>query len=295
MRILLLNNLRSGRGDAGLYDYVRSLGESRAEVTMRFLSAGDDIATLLHDASSFDCVVAAGGDGTVSAVCYVLAGSRVPVLAYPAGTANLFALNMRLPADPHELARITLRGAFRDIDLGEFTCGSNSGPVGFINAAGAGFDASIMEAADRLKPSLGAAAYLVGALQNLTPKVAQFKLTIDGATVHSEGIAALVMNVARLQFDIALTHAGDPADGWLEVVIVRTRNVPGLIPTVWSALLDRFAAHPDQAAGLEVHSAREVVIEAEPALALQYDGEVLPETTPLRVRVLPGAARVIVP
>lgn len=295
MRILLVINLRSGQGDAGVYEYVRALGESGAEVTMRFLGPGRDIAHAVRDAHKFDRVAAAGGDGTVSAVCYALADSGIPVLVYPAGTANLFALNMHMPADPNELARITLGDRFRDIDVGELTWGPDERRRGFIVAAGAGFDASIMEAADRFKHTLGAAAYLVGALQNLTPTVARFTLNIDGEIVRSEGIAALVMNVTRVQFDLAIAHASDPADGRFEVVIVRTKNVPGLIPTVWGAFLDRFVQNPDQSPGLEVYSGREITIEAEPDLPLQYDGEVLQGTTPLSARVLPSATRVLLP
>ena len=255
MRILLVVNLKSGQGNAGVYEYVRALVERGAEVTVRDLHHGGDIGSVLRDASEHDRVVAAGGDGTVSAICYALANSGIPVLAYPAGTANVFALNMRMPADPEELAHITLDGRIRDIDLGEFTYGPDNQRQGFIVAAGAGFDAAIMEAADRLKPTLGVAAYFVGALQNLTPTVSRFTLRIDGRTVHSEGIAVLVMNVARIQFDLALTPTSDPADGRFEVVVVRTRNVPGLIPTVWGAFLDRFVANPNHTAGLEVHSA----------------------------------------
>ena len=294
MRILIVANLRAGQGDAGLYEYVRELGKTGSELTMRFLGPDNELSHALHDAQGYDRVVAAGGDGTVSGVCHLLAGSGVPILPYPAGTANLFALNMRLPADPYELARLTVAGNVRDVDLGEITYGDGE-RRGFVVAAGAGFDASIMKSADRLKPTLGTAAYLVGALQNLTPHVARFTLTIDGETIESEGIAALVMNVARIQFDLALTHTSDPSDGVFEVVIVRTRNVPGLIPTVWGAFLDRFVQKPGHAAGLEVHSGRNIVIEAEPALALQYDGEVLPAMTPLAVRMLPGASRVVVP
>lgn len=294
MRILIVVNLRSGQGDAGLSDYVRTLGIGGHEVTQRFLGPDTDLGTLLRDVSTFDRVVAAGGDGTVSGVCYQCAGTGVPVVVYPAGTANLFALNMRIPADPHELARLTVEGRVQDVDIGEFTYGDGE-RQGFIVAAGAGFDATIMAAADRLKPSLGIAAYVVGALQNLTPTLARFKLTIDGQAIESEGIAALVMNVSRVQFDLAITRASDPSDGLFEVVIVRTRNVPGLIPTVWSAFLDRFIQKPGHSVGLEVHTGQDILIEAEPALALQYDGEALPAVTPLAARVLPRAGRVVVP
>ncbi len=294
MRVLLVVNLKSGQADVGLYDYVRELGASGAEVTMRFCGPGGEIADLLKNASSFDGVVAAGGDGTVSAICHALAGTRTPVLAYPAGTANLLAHNLRIPSDPRELARVTIEGDTTDIDLGELLCDRTGSRRGFVIAAGAGYDAAIMEAAEPLKATLGVAAYLVGALQNLTPTVSRFTLELDGRTIHTEGIAVLVMNMVRIQFDLALTHSSDPSDGIFEVVVLRTKNVPELIPAVWAAFLDRFIDNPDRSAGLEIHTASEIHIQADPPLPLQYDGEVLKATTPMCVRVLPRAARMLV-
>ncbi len=295
MRILMIVNLRSGQGDAGLYDYVRALGRSGAEVTMRFLGLGAKLDHLLRDADSFDRVVAAGGDGTVSSVCHTLAHRKLPILSYPAGTANLLALNLNIPSDPLELAAVTLEGLTRDIDLGELTFGDVASPVGFIVAAGAGYDADIMATAQRYKSALGPLSYLVGALQHLTPTVSKFTLELDDRTVISEGMAVLVMNVVRVQFDLALTRSSDPGDGLFEVVVLRTKNVPELIPAVWGAFLDRFIDNPERSAGLEVHTARYVRIDADPPLRIQYDGEVVDATTPLVARSLPGAARMIVP
>ncbi len=295
MRILMIVNLRSGQGDAGLYDYVRALGRSGAEVTMRFLGLGAEMDHLLRDADSFDRVVAAGGDGTVSTICHKLANRAVPILAYPAGTANLLALNLDIPDEPLELARVTLDGKTRDIDLGEMTLEGARDPIGFIVAAGAGYDADIMSAAQRYKSMLGPLSYLVGALQHLTPTVSRFKLELDDRTVMSEGLAVLVMNVVRVQFDLALTRSSDPSDGLFEVVVLRTKNVPELIPAVWGAFLDRFIANLERPAGLEVHTASHVRIEADPPLRIQFDGEVVDATTPLVARSLASAARMIVP
>lgn len=295
MRILMIVNLKSGQGDAGLYHYVRALGGAGAEATIRFLGLGGALEHLLRDASEHDCVVAAGGDGTVSAVCRTLANTKIPVLAYPAGTANLLALNLGIPSDPAKLAEVTLAARTRDIDLGEIEYGSDGTTTGFVVAAGAGFDAAIMATADRLKPTLGPGAYLAGVLQNLAPTVARFTLDLDDRTVEAEGMAVLVMNVVRIQFDLALVHDSNPADGLFEVVVVRTKYVPELIPAVWGAFLDRFIPNPDRSPGIEVHSASRVRILSDPPLPIQYDGEVAPSTTPLVARVLPGAARMIVP
>ncbi|HCW89768.1 MAG TPA: diacylglycerol kinase [Marinobacter sp.] len=296
MNILMVSNLRSGLGDPGTYDFVRELGESGCEVTLRFMNAGADLGHLLRDAASYDRVVAVGGDGTVSAIAYELRGTGVPVVVYPAGTANLLARNLRVPVDPLELARLTLGGKRVTIDVGEIGIATGDGArrVGFVIMAGAGFDATVMERALELKPVIGEGAYIIGAIQSLQPTVAKIDLELDGRHVRTEGIAVILVNLARIQFDLSVTHGSDAQDGLLEVVVVKTRSVAGLIPAVWAALLDRLGNHPARPA-LEVHSAKEIRVSATPALPLQYDGELLDLTTPFSARVLPKRATFVVP
>ena len=297
MNILMISNLHSGLGEPGLYEFVRELGAHRAEVTMRFMTEGADVRQLLRDARGYARVVAAGGDGTVSAIAYELRDSGIPVLAYPAGTANLLARNLRMPADPLELALATIAGRTVSIDLGELTLPRHGGRaerhIGFAIAAGVGYDATVMEAAQGLKQTLGEGAYIIGALQHLTPTVSRFTIDLDGRTISTEGIAVLLVNLARIQFDLEVAHGSDAQDGLLEVVVLTTRTAAGLLPAVWAAMLDRLQDHPERP-GLEIHAASNVRIHAEPALPLEYDGEVLGTLTPVSARVLPRAATFVV-
>lgn len=297
MNILMVNNLRSGFGDSGVYDFVRELGSRQTEVTMRFLNEGADINHLLRDASDYDRVVASGGDGTVSSVAYALHGTGIPVLAYPAGTGNLLARNLKLPVDPVELAVTTIAGRTVTIDIGELTLTAEPArkprKQGFVIAAGAGFDAQIMEAAQGLKGTLGEGAYIIGAMQNLAPKLAHITLDVDGRKVETEGIAVLLMNLARIQFDLVVAHGADAQDGLLEAVVIKTASPAGLVPAIWAALLDRLRDHPARP-GLEIHTGSQIEVSADPSLPLEYDGEVLQSTTPFSASVLPRAATFIV-
>lgn len=291
MNILMLANLRAGLGDPVLYDYVRELGERGAEVTLRFLREDVDLAHLLRDAEDYDRVVAAGGDGTISSVAYALRDSGIPLVPYPSGTANLFAHNVGLPREPYELAELTIEGTPVALDIGELDHGTG---VGFLLMAGAGFDAAIIENARDLKPILGEGAYFVAAAKTMQPTVATFVLRLDGRRVVTEGIAVMLVNLGRIQFDLSVTHESDARDGLLEIVIIKTRSVAGLLPAVWAALLDRLGEHADRP-GLEIHSAREIEIVSEPPLAVQCDGDLLSLRTPFTARVLPGAALIVLP
>lgn len=300
MRVLIVCNLLAGSGDSALYDLVHALGRSECEVTIRYFTGEGTVSQLVHDADRFDRVVIAGGDGTVSGIAYALRNTGIPLLAYPAGTANLISSNLALPLDPVALAKLTVSDNYLSFDIGELTHmgGPDELPEsrrrGFMVAAGAGFDAAIMDAAQPLKASMGVLAYLAGVMQNLAPTRARFRVTFDGREVTSDGIAVLVVNFSRIQFDLPLTHGSNPRDGLFEVAIARTRTAVGLIPAVWDAWLDRLVQRPERGA-LEVHTAREVMVEADPPLRLQYDGDVIDSATPFGARVLPGAATLLVP
>jgi len=298
VRVLVIVNLHSGGSDAGLYDYARALGTEGVEVVMRFITESTRIEEMLDDAREFDTVVAAGGDGTVSAVCYATRNSGVPVLVYPAGTANLLALNLGLPLDAPRLAEMTLRGVPISFDMGELEHHPATGSPtrsGFIVMAGAGYDAAIMESAQPLKPVFGAAAYLLAAVGNIAPTKAEFELVMDGRTVCTDGIAVLLVNFGRIQFDLAVTHDWDPRDGLFDVAVVRTKNAAGLLPVVFAAMLDRLGDYPERTGGIEVHRAAEITVSANPPLRTQCDGEVLEELTPLTARCLARAATLLVP
>jgi len=84
VNVLMITNLRSGFGDPGLNEFIRELGSHHVDVTLRFLNEGVDLGHLLRDVKEYTRVVAAGGDGTVSAIAYALRDTGIPLLAYPA-------------------------------------------------------------------------------------------------------------------------------------------------------------------------------------------------------------------
>lgn len=298
MRVLVIANTSSGSIDAGLYDFIRIIGEHTDEIVLRMTDGSRPIEPLAEDARDFDRVVTAGGDGTVSSLCYAMRDVGVPVLVYPAGTANLLASNLALPTEPRALAQILLNGDAVAFDLGEMERPGPSGGLqktGFAIMAGAGYDAAIMESAAPLKSTIGPAAYLVAAVSNLTPTAARFELVLDGEHVSTDGIAVLLVNFERIQFDVPVTHGSDPRDGRLEVAVVRSRNVVGLLPAVAAAMLDRTGEHPDRTSNLDVYSARSVEVSSYPPLRMQSDGDALDSLTPFSARVLPRAATLLVP
>ena len=73
MKLLVINNSVSGFGDHSVFDFCRTFARDGDEIVLRTTDGTSDLRTFLRDADAFDCVVAAGGDGTVSSVAYMLA------------------------------------------------------------------------------------------------------------------------------------------------------------------------------------------------------------------------------
>ena len=292
MKLLVINNLASGFGEGSVYDFIRSFARDGDEVCVRSTDGTTDVRDLLGDAEAFDAVVASGGDGTVATVSYRLANTGVPILPFPAGTANLLAANLASPMEPHALAKLVREERTLDFDLGEIEVDGHR--FGFGIMAGAGYDAAIMHGAAPAKRLLGPMAYFSAALANPLPQTSRFKLDLDGEHVESEGLGILLVNFSKIQFDITVTHDNEPRDGVFDVVVLKAQNAFELIPAVLAGLLDRGGDFPDRTDSLEIHQARQVRVDADPPMEVQYDGEATRLMTPFSARILPGAARFVV-
>lgn len=292
MKLLVINNLSSGYRDGAIYDYLRMVACDSDEYCIRFTDGATRVEEMLDGVQEYDAVVAAGGDGTIAAISYKLAGSGIPILPFPAGTGNLLATNLMSPLEPFALAKMTSAMNTLDFDLGEIEAQGKS--FGFGIMAGAGYDATIMHDAKPAKRTLGPMAYFQAAIVNATPQKSKIELVVDGVEHITEGLGILIINFSRIQFDIPITHDADARDGLFEIAVLKAENAFGLIPALVAGVLDRDGLHPSRTDSLEILQGREVEAYADPPFQIQYDGELPELTTPFRARVLEGAARFIV-
>lgn len=118
---------------------------------------------IVERAGGLDCVIAAGGDGTMNAVAGGLRDSGLPLGILPMGTANDLARTLEIPGDPRAAAEIIVKGRERRIDIGEV----NGHP--FFNVASIGLSADLAQSLtpDR-KRRFGRFAYALTALHVLS-------------------------------------------------------------------------------------------------------------------------------
>lgn len=134
VKVLVIHNIGSGHGAGAIYDFIRSYAEDGDTITLRTFNGHTPFATLLEDARDYDFVVASGGDGTIAAVTYELRYSDIPILPFPSGTANLLAMNLSSPNEPHALCKVADQGQTMYFDLGEIETPEAS--IGFTIMAG---------------------------------------------------------------------------------------------------------------------------------------------------------------
>ena len=180
-----------------------------------------------------------------------------------------------------------------DFDLCELECGNRK--RGFTIMAGCGYDAAIMNTAAENKKTLGPLAYFYAAFANPNPQYAKFKLCIDGKTIEHEGVGVLLINFSKIQGDVSLaTASNSPCDGMFDVLVLATNTAWNLLPAFIGAAIDKTGSTKENSDVLAYYRGREVTIEADPQLKIQYDGEPLDICTPLTARILPAAAKIIV-
>nr|WP_043816615.1 diacylglycerol kinase family protein [Deinococcus maricopensis] len=295
-RVLVVHNPKSGQGDSQLPTFLDRLRERGVHIEERELSVDTPIADLVHDLEDFTALVGAGGDGTVSALAYAARDREIPLLAYPAGTANLIAQNLELPRDPNTLADILIAGHTIRLDLGEIEVGSEGQRHGFAMLAGAGADAAMIRDSEELKERYGVMAYVLSAMKQVNPKKTTFNLVVDGEPRQFEGIGVMVANFGMANYRLPITSDISPSDGRFTVVLLKAGNIFRLIPNLIDSVRAKLnLGDPMFSGNLETFEAHEVTVDAAEPFPLQYDGELHVETTPFTARILPGAIRFFTP
>ena len=232
MRCLIVHNLASGPHSDEIFTFIHALLATGDEVVMRCIGEALETEEAVADARSFDRIVVSGGDGTVANVLDHLRDCGVPILVFPSGTANLYFQNVGNAPDAAALAQACRAGITAKVDMGELFWVDESGETrrhGFINIAGSGFDATIMEKAAPTKNDIGEIAYVLSALSTPEPQVAHFTIEHDGEVDELDGISCMVGNTASIQNEINLFPDCRMDDGLIDIAVVEPTTLVGLL------------------------------------------------------------------
>lgn len=295
MHYIILNTA-AGTGTASeLGDRLTELfGAAGVECRIVLAQGGEEItgaARAARDAGA-SRVLAGGGDGTVSAVASVLAGSDIPLGILPLGTLNHFARDLGVPLDPEAAVQTVLAGHTTAVDLGEV-----NGRV-FLNNASLGLYPQTVRLRQRYR-ARGYWKWLIAALVTMGVLRRYHSMAVR---IDREGEVALrrtpIVFVGNNEYRAAGFLAGTRdslTGGSLAIYVVNTggrRHPLRLIRLAWH-IVRGIALDGDH---LELLPAREAAVDTtRPRVYMALDGEVELFETPLLFRIRPAALRVFVP
>jgi diacylglycerol kinase family enzyme len=226
------------------------------------------------------CLVAVGGDGTVSGLLNERPGS--PITVMPAGTENLVARHFGLRRDPHALARSIAAGRTVPVDVAE-AAGRR-----FLLMAGFGFDADVVTRHHRSRIShsghiqpTSRLAYVLPVLRaSFTYRFPTISVRIldPGAEEMLRGTTVFIFNLPRYALGLPFVPVARDDDGWLDLVVFRH---PGPFRAFYY-LCKVFCGVHLQDPSVYHRRVRKVVVTARETIPVQLDGDpggyVLPAT-----------------
>jgi diacylglycerol kinase (ATP) len=254
--------------------YATNSGEEATDLARRFARDGEPV------------VIAAGGDGTLNAVVSGLAGSRTAIGVMPAGTMNVFARELGIPANSLDKAlEVIDQGLIREIDL----FSANDAP--FVQMAGVGFDAMVIEETKwETKKLLGPLAYLLSAVKVLGEKPPLMEvITNDGR--REKGVAVLCGNGSLYGGQFKLFRNASNLDSKLDVIVFKESGYRLVI----DALHGIAQGGIDLAASTCYFQTEAFTVKSDRPVPVEIDGELLGRFQEVRFRETATRLRVLAP
>jgi diacylglycerol kinase (ATP) len=270
----IVANQHSGIGRGRQRVAKLALALERAGLCARVAWTTEERTSLVRraqDEPDCRCLVAVGGDGTVSAL--LNERPRVPMTVFPAGTENLVAQQFGLRRDADALARIITQGKPRRVDVG------SAGGRRFLLMVGFGFDGDVVSRHHRARLShLGRIrptsrlAYVLPVLQSsFSYRFPKIHVQIDNQGVPEvlSGTTVFLFNAPRYALGLPFVPEARDDDGWLDLLIFRDPGPFKALYYLWKVFRGTHLELPS----VFHRRVKSAVVTAEETVPVQIDGD----------------------
>ncbi len=241
----------------------------------------------------YKLVIAMGGDGTIEAVMRGLVGSKAQLGIIPIGTYNNVAKSLGIPNNLEQACAIIQNGSCRKLDIGRVKTKKHA-PFYFFETAAVGLTAALYPKSKNLTKSdeKNRLAKLRDAIETFVnysaPKIS---LKLEGESwVEAQSLLVSVNNTPAFGMTFMVAPNASLEDGLMDISLY-----PGFSKADLIAYFARIANEGFSDDGrIQRYRAHKVKIMADPPQDVMADGIMLGQT-PAKIRILPGALRVLVP
>ena len=280
-------------------------------VTLRATEAPGHATELARQAAEAgeELVLAVGGDGTMGQVATGLAGSPTIMAPLPIGTSNALARELKLPRPqlldakaPFEASEALMAGRVQSIDLTHVQSHTEAGYALLWTGIGAdGFLVQQIEPRPDWSKRLGPIGYgiQIFSLLHRLPSM-HAVVQVDDQTLE-EDLLLILISTARLYAGglIELSAASRFDDGLFEVWLFRADSIASRLEPSRAPLMIRYLTEVQlkmerQDPGVTTITGKRVVIETQPKMPCQTDGECA-GYSPLTCEIRPSALNLLVP
>jgi diacylglycerol kinase (ATP) len=231
-------------------------------------------------------VVAVGGDGTINLVAKELLGSRINLGIIPAGSANGLAYNLGIPDDFSEAMKIISVSAPEPFDVisinDKYYC---------LHLSDIGINARIVKRFEK-EGDKGLIGYGRQLFKELFEDKTYFtlKLEVPGKFIRKLKAEMLVIaNAESFGTGMIINPGASYNDGQFEIIIIRPYPWWFVFKLLFASVTGRF----NKMKYIKVFSLKKAkVILSEPE-EFQVDGEIIPDVSSLKIKIIPGALQVL--
>ncbi len=288
-KTLFIVNPVSGRGNGRrLADFIMKSANPCFDPVVVFTNAKNDAkeiasANLREGIRRF---VAVGGDGTVNEVASALVHTDGVMGIIPSGSGNGLARHLKIPSRVSLALRYILKDNIKTIDYGLID------EHAFFCVSGVGFDARI----GQIFEDASGRGFICYAKNVLTEyfryKPKKYRLLIDGKQIiHRRAFLITFANASQYGNNAYIAPGADVSDGLMDVCILRPFHVVKGIGFIY----DLFANKLDKSNILEIIKCNEVELAQKDPGSIHFDGEPGVAGTNIRVKLISGGLKVLVP
>lgn len=281
MKIVVVDNPKSGsalsRGDV-----KKMCGDTDITVE-KFITIGDGFDKKLAPFVKRGALIAAiGGDGTVSAVAGLVAGSKATLIPLPGGTLNHFTKDLGIPQDIEEAISRLTKLKVRRIDIARVNDQT------FINNSSLGLYPASLKEREKLEGGIGKWPAAVTASFRALVRFKAYQLTIKGNALSSPFVF-----VGNNRYSIegpGGTLRTKLDEGVLTVFVAHTKSRTTLLKIALFALVGKTKRLTE----FDEFYVPDVTISTKRAnLHVSHDGEISTLNAPLKYRIDKKALRIL--